>query len=197
MRVVVIGGTGDIGTYLEPGMVKTGHDTVVISRGSRRAYRDDPAWQDVEMVTCDREAAEHDGRFGTVVAALRPDAVVDLTCFTPEQARQLVDALDGQHVVHTGTNWSYGPSSVVPTTEDAPKHPYGEYGVNKLAVERYLTRERDRVLASVVHPSHIRSWLTTTAMSRGWSSCRGDEFTSRVDSEHAQTTLDHIGRAPL
>jgi nucleoside-diphosphate-sugar epimerase len=155
MRVVVIGGTGHIGTYLEPGMVKTGHDTVVISRGSRRAYRDDPAWQDVEMVTCDREAAEHDGRFGTVVAALRPDAVVDLTCFTPEQARQLVDALDGQHVVHTGTIWSYGPSSVVPTTEDAPKHPYGEYGVNKLAVERYLTRERDRVLASVVHPGHI------------------------------------------
>ena len=125
MRVVVIGGTGHIGTYLVPSLVKAGHDTVVISRGSRRAYRDDPAWHDVEMLTCNREAAEQDGQFGAVVAGLRPDAVVDLTCFTPAQARQLVDALDGQHVVQTGSVWSYGPSAIVPTTEDAPKHPYG------------------------------------------------------------------------
>ena len=79
---------------------------------------------------------------GPLVAGLRPDAVVDLTCFTPAQARQLVDALDGQHVVHTGSVWSYGPSALVPTTEDAPKHPYGEYGVNKLAIEQYLTAIR-------------------------------------------------------
>ena len=155
MRVVVIGGSGHIGTYLVPSLVKAGHDTVVISRGSRRPYRDDPAWRAVEMVACDRDAAEQDGQFGTMIARLRPDAVVDLTCFTPQQARQLVDALDGQHVVHTGSIWSYGPSAVVPTTEDAPKHPYGEYGVNKLAVERYLTEEQDRVRASVVHPGHI------------------------------------------
>ena len=99
--------------------------------------------------------------FGTVVAALRPDAVVDLTCFTPAQARQLVAALDGQHVVQTGSVWSYGPSAIVPTIEDAAKHPYGAYGVNKLAVEQYLTEEQDRVRASIVHPGHISGpgWL--------------------------------------
>ena len=155
MRVVVIGGTGHIGTYLVPSLMKAGHDTVVISRGSRRAYRDDPVWRDVEMMACDRGAAEQDGRFGTVVAGLRPDAVVDLTCFTPAQARQLVDALDGQHIVQTGSVWSYGPSAMVPTTEDAPKHPYGVYGVNKLAIEKYLTGAQDRVRASVVQPGHI------------------------------------------
>ena len=101
------------------------------------------------------------GVFGSVVAGLRPDAVVDLTCFTTEQARQLVEALDGQHVVHTGSVWSYGPSTLVPTTEDAPKHPFGEYGVNKLAIERYLVVDQDRVRASVVHPGHISGpgWL--------------------------------------
>ena len=106
------------------------------------------------MVACDREAAESDGQFGTLVAGLRPDAVVDLTCFTPAQARQLVEALDGQHVVQTGSVWSYGPSAIVPTTEDAPKHPYGQYGINKLAIEQYLMAQ-DRVRASVVHPGHI------------------------------------------
>jgi len=106
------------------------------------------------MVNCDRDAAESDGEFGTFVAGLRPDAVVDLTCFTTAQAEQLVDALDGQHLVHTGSVWSYGPSTLVPTTEDAPKHPYGYYGVNKLAIEQYLMSQ-ERVRASVVHPGHI------------------------------------------
>jgi nucleoside-diphosphate-sugar epimerase len=75
-------------------------------------------------------------------------------CFTPGQARQLTESLDGQHVVQTGSVWSYGPSTLVPTTEDAPKKPYGEYGVNKLAVERYLMGQ-ERVRATVVHPGHI------------------------------------------
>src|SRR5690242_2168356 len=83
MRVVVIGGTGHIGTYLAPSLVEAGHETVVISRGTQKAYRDDDRWQDVEMVVCDREAAERDGTFGTTVAELEPDAVIDLTCFTP------------------------------------------------------------------------------------------------------------------
>jgi nucleoside-diphosphate-sugar epimerase len=154
MRVVVIGGTGRIGSFLVPSLVEAGHEAVVISRGSRQAYHRDPHWQDVEMVVCDRRAAEEDCQFGTIVAGLRPDAVVDLTCFTPEQARQLVESLDGQHVVQTGSLWSYGPSAVVPTTEDAAKRPYGGYGVDKLAVEQYLI-DQDRVRASVVHPGHI------------------------------------------
>jgi nucleoside-diphosphate-sugar epimerase len=160
MRVVVLGGTGHIGTYLVPALVRSGHDVVVLSRGHRRPYREDPAWQHVQVVTCDREAAERDGTFGELVAGLRPDAVVDLTCFTPGQARQLVDALDGQLLVHTGTIWTHGHSTVVPTTEDAPRQPFGSYGVDKLAVERFLFAQ-DRVRASVVHPGHITGpgWL--------------------------------------
>jgi hypothetical protein len=37
--------------------------------------------------------------------------------------------------VSTGEHLVVRASAVVPTTEDAPKHPYGEYGVNKLAVD--------------------------------------------------------------
>jgi nucleoside-diphosphate-sugar epimerase len=154
MRVVVIGGTGHIGTYLGPRLVRAGHDVVVISRGERQAYLDDPVWDEVELVACDRLAAEEDGTFGRLVAGLRPDAVVDLMCFTPAQAQHLVDALDGQHVVQTGSVWSYGASTLVPTGEDAPKNPYGEYGVNKLAIEQYLLGQ-NRVRATVVHPGHI------------------------------------------
>lgn len=154
MRVVVIGGTGHIGTYLVPSLVRAGHDVVVVSRGSARPYRDDEAWADVETRQCDRASAEADGTFAPLVAELRPEAVVDLICFTPVQARHLVEGLDGQHLVHTGTIWTHGTSTIVPTTEDAPKHPYGEYGVAKLAIERYLMAQ-DRVPVSIVHPGHI------------------------------------------
>ena len=107
------------------------------------------------MVACDREAAEQDGPFGTLVAGLRPDAVVDLTCFTPAQARQLVDALDGQHVVQTGSVWSYGPSTLVPTTEDAPKHPYGR--VRRQQARHRAVPDGGRIGCAprVVHPGHI------------------------------------------
>ena len=36
-RVVVIGATGHIGTYLVPRLVRAGHEVVAISRGERRA----------------------------------------------------------------------------------------------------------------------------------------------------------------
>ena len=160
MRVVVIGGTGHVGTYLVPDLVRTGHDVVVVSRGVHQPYHDDPAWTDVEGVHCDREEAEKAGEFGRLVAELRPDAVVDLTCFTRAQAKQLVEALDGQHLVHTGSIWSYGRSMLVPTPETSPKEPYGEYGIGKLDVEQYLMSQ-ERVGASVVHPGHITGpgWL--------------------------------------
>ncbi len=154
MRVVVIGGTGHVGTYLVPGLVEAGHDVVVVSRGARRPYHDDPAWASVELVSCDREEAEKAGEFGRLVAASRPDAVVDLMCFTPAQAEQLVEALDGQHLVQTGSIWSYGRSTLVPTSETAHKDPYGDYGIDKLAVEQYLMGQ-SRVGATIVHPGHI------------------------------------------
>ena len=49
MRVVVIGGTGHIGTFLVPSLVRAGHDVVAISRGARRAYRDDAAWVEANV----------------------------------------------------------------------------------------------------------------------------------------------------
>ncbi len=38
MRVVVIGGSGHIGTYLVPRLVVAGHEVISISRGEREPY---------------------------------------------------------------------------------------------------------------------------------------------------------------
>src|SRR5574342_831453 len=127
MRIVVIGGTGHIGTFLVPRLVACGHEVVCVSRAQREPYQPHGAWTTVRRVLLDRTSEEAAGTFGARIADLRPDAVIDLICFTEESARQLVEALRGrvQHFVHCGTIWVHGHSVQVPTTEEQPHHPFG------------------------------------------------------------------------
>lgn len=159
MRVVVIGGTGHVGTYLIPRLVETGHEVICISRSRREPYHPHGAWGEVEAVEMDRVSAEEEGVFGEVIARLEPDAVIDLICFNLESARQMVDALRGrvQHFLHCGTIWVHGPSVQVPVTEEQPRRPFGEYGIQKAAIESYLLREArlNGFPATILHPGHI------------------------------------------
>lgn len=167
MRIAIIGATGHIGTYLVPRLVEDGHEVLAVSRGHRQPYQSHGAWSSadadgrraVTMVKLDRTELEAAGQFGEAVLALRPDAVVDLTCFTLDSARALSEALRGrvQHFLHCGTIWVHGPSAEVPTTENQPRRPFGEYGVQKARIEAYLLEEArlGHLPATVLHPGHI------------------------------------------
>ncbi len=154
-RVVVLGGTGHIGGYLVPRLVAAGHDVTVVTRGKASPYRSHAAWESVTTVVADRDAKTFDRQ----VVELEPDVVIDLICFTVDSARSLVEALRGrvQHFLHCGTIWVHGPSVEVPTTEDAPRRPFGEYGVAKAAIERLLLDEARRhgFPVTILHPGHI------------------------------------------
>ena len=133
----------------------------------RDSYLPAPEWRAVERVAADREAEDASGVFGERIAALAPDAVVDMICFTPESARQLVDALRATRplLVHCGTIWVHGPAARVPVTEDEPRTAYGEYGTGKAAIERLLHRETiaGGVPSVVLHPGHITGpWSSIT-----------------------------------
>ncbi len=159
MRIVVIGGTGHIGTYLVPRLVETGYEVISISRQIQKPYQTHPAWGSVRQVQVDRASAEKADDFGKLVKGLVPDAVIDLICFTPESAEHLIEALRGQvsHFLHCGTIWVHGHSMLVPTTEDQPRHPFGEYGIRKAAIEAYLLQEAQKTAfpVTVLHPGHI------------------------------------------
>src|SRR4029078_8751247 len=141
-RVVVIGATGHIGTYLVPRLVRGGHEVSARSRGSRDPYHASPQWESVTRVTVDRDAEDEAGTFGVRVADLRPDIVIDLICFTAASARQLTDALRPSRplLIHCGTIWVHGPALRVPVTEDEPRTAYGEYGPGQAAIEALLQR---------------------------------------------------------
>lgn len=165
MRVVVIGGSGHIGSYLTPQLVDAGYTVLCVSRSQSQPYHASPQWSEVERITLDRAAEEAAGSFGARIAALRPDAVIDLICYTPESARALVPALTGRvgHFLHCGTIWVHGRSIEVPLTEEAPRRPTSDYGVRKAAIEAYLLEEaRVRGFpATVLHPGHLvgRGWM--------------------------------------
>jgi len=158
MRVAVIGGTGHIGSYLTPRLFEAGHTVLCVCRGQQAPYRTHAAWSQVEYVHLDRKAEEDAGTFGDRIAALDAEAVIDLTCYTQESAQQLVTALRGsvQHFLHCGTIWVHGHSVEVPTTEEGPRAPLGDYGIRKHAIEQYLLGEsRTGLPVTILHPGHL------------------------------------------
>ena len=159
MRVIIIGGTGHVGTYLVPRLVVAGHEVICLSRGKRQPYLSHLTWSQVQQIEVDRETEESEGSFGRRVRDLQPDAVIDMICFTRNSARQLVEALEGdvQHLLMCGTIWVHGYSVTVPTTEDQPRHPFDDYGIQKEQIERYLLEQsRKRGFpATMLHPGHI------------------------------------------
>jgi nucleoside-diphosphate-sugar epimerase len=159
MRIIVIGATGHIGTFLIPRLVTAGHEVVAASRGMREPYQSHPAWSEVESVKIDRSAEEAAGTFGDRIAALLPDVVVDLICFTPGSAQHLVRALRKRDalLLHCGTMWVHGHSTIVPTIESEPRAPFGDYGIQKAAIEKWLldATRRKEIRAAILHPGHI------------------------------------------
>jgi len=190
MRVAVIGGTGHIGTYLIPRLADAGFDTISISRGVRQPYLESGAWRLVERIILDREMPG----FETAVASLRADAVIDLTCYTPESAQKLVNALRGRetHLLHCGTIWVHGMSVEVPTMEDRPRLPISDYGKRKARIESFLLEQSD-VPSVVIHPGHL--------VGQGWIPLNpAANFNPRVFRDLAagrEIALPNLGRETL
>jgi nucleoside-diphosphate-sugar epimerase len=174
-------------------LVEAGWDVMCVSRGLKVPYRVDAAWERVQRVEMDRAEEESAGRFGERIAGLGAEVVIDLTCYLPESAAQLVEALRGHvaHLLHCGTIWVHGHSVEVPTTEEAPRAPFGEYGIRKAEIERYLLGEaRDQGLpVTILHPGHL--------VGEGWNPINPEgNFDPEVFSAMARgegVTLPNLG----
>jgi len=159
MRIVVIGGTGHIGTYLVPRLVLSGHDVTVVTRRKAKPYTDNASWKFVRQVIIDRVESDKNNDFGGKILKLNPEIVIDLICFTPESAKSLAEALNGKisHFLHCGTIWVHGQSEQVPTDENQFRKPFGDYGIKKAAIEAYLLSysKQTGFPVTILHPGHI------------------------------------------
>jgi len=193
MRVIVIGGTGHIGTYLIPRLVNSGHEVICVTRQQHQPYQEDPAWSSVKTVQIDREVAEKDGSFGQRIKDLGAEVVIDLICFNRDSAQALVESLRGhiKQFIHCGTIWVHGHSEIVPTREEHARKPFGDYGVQKAEIEEYLL-DLYRTKAfpvTILHPGHI--------VGRGWAPLNpAGHFNLQVFKDLAQgrkVALPHLG----
>lgn len=155
-----MGATGHVGGYLVPGLVASGHDVVAVSRGARPHYRPHDAWNAVEHVVIDRDEAEKAGTFADQIASLDADIVVDMICFTADSAQHLVEELRGRvtRLIMCSTIWVKGRLPAVPADEDVVSEPWGDYGINKAAIEQVLRAESLQVgglQSTIIRPGQI------------------------------------------
>jgi len=141
MNVAVIGGSRHIGPAIVRALLGAKHSVSIYNRGRTPTEMPDT----VQRVVVDRKIP------GQIAAALRdhrPDAVIDLIAFVPEDVAQVIDALPAlQHYVFCSSTVAYGlirQSTPSESTPDTPDSPYGE---GKVACERLMVhRHRERGL---------------------------------------------------
>jgi nucleoside-diphosphate-sugar epimerase len=140
-RIVIIGGSGHVGTYLVPALVERGHDVVNVSRGTASPYRPHPAWKNIEQVLVDRKVEEAEGKFGSRIARLNADIVIDMISFELDGTQQLVQALHGkvEHYLFCSSTWVYGHAVSVPSTEVDRPNAIDRYGINKAKIEAWAS----------------------------------------------------------
>jgi nucleoside-diphosphate-sugar epimerase len=152
MRVLFLGGTGNISTACVEHALARGHQVGLLTRGQRPS----PFGPWVEVFHGDRDDA---GALDKA-AASRWDAVVDFLAYRPEQVDLAVNAFAGKtgQYVLIGTVAAYDkPNARLPFTEDSPlANPFWEYARLKIACEERVRRAgRERSLPiTIVRPSY-------------------------------------------
>jgi nucleoside-diphosphate-sugar epimerase len=152
MRVLIVGGTGLISVGIVKHLLARKAEVVMFNRGQRK--RNVPT--SVGLITGDR----NDPGFARAFQNERFDVVIDMICFTPEQAKASVAAFGGrcEQLIFCSTVCTYGVSAS-PTKridENHPQKPISSYGRNKVACERIFRKAHDakRFNATIVRPSH-------------------------------------------
>jgi nucleoside-diphosphate-sugar epimerase len=155
MDVLIVGGTGLISAGITERLHRRGHDVTVYNRGET----DSPIPSGVTTLEGDR--TEYDRFEGQVAEAGPFDCVIDMVCFTPDDARSAVRAFDGRtdHYVFCSTVDVYrSPPGTYPITEDEPRMQSGEgYAPDKARCERiFEDAHDDRTFPVTI----IRPWYT-------------------------------------
>jgi nucleoside-diphosphate-sugar epimerase len=156
MRVLIIGGTGLIST----GIVKHLHargvsDVAMLNRGQR----ENTLQSTVKHISGDRNDFAAFEKHFAGAGAEKYDVVIDMICFTPEQAESDVRAFGGRcgQFIFCSTVCTYGgkiPPHVL-VDETFPQEPVSDYGRNKVACEQTFLRahESGKFKTTIVRPS--------------------------------------------
>ncbi len=151
MRVLVIGGTGNISSGVVAALLERKHQVVLFNRGQRP----DPP-PDVQVIYGDRRVR---GDFESKLRVEKFDAVIDMISFDADDAASSLRAFRGRvdHFVHCSTVMTYGPPfSGINLDETAPLNGSSTYARGKIAADALLLNayEEDGFPVTIFKPSY-------------------------------------------
>ncbi len=152
MKVLVIGGTGNISRGIVAALLHRNHEVVLFNRGQHA----DPPPPDIRVIKGDRQ---HRDDFEAKVSAENWDAVIDMISFNAEDAASAIQACQGRigHFVQCSTVMTYGPEfSGINLPETAPLQGTSGYGLNKVAADNLLleAHANDGFPVTIFKPSY-------------------------------------------
>lgn len=152
MKVLVIGGTGHIGSFLVPMLAAKGEQTIVVSRNRKSVEA--TGWESVQLVQA--KYVRNDGKWSDFIRQLEFDTLIDILGVdvpgTYEAAK-----LHCKHFIACGSLWMFGPPRVVPTPEKT-QEPCPFEGYATRYSELLSTKEqaeKDGVMFTAVMPPNI------------------------------------------
>jgi nucleoside-diphosphate-sugar epimerase len=149
MRVVIVGGTGNISGPIVDLLLEHGHDVTCLNRGVS-----DLLPRDVRLIKGDRHDREW---YEKTMQHENFDIALDMICYTPDDAASNIKAFRGvKQYIHTSTVVTYGVEfEWMPVTEDHPLKPTIPYGKMKVAGDNLLLEAyyREGFPVTIIKPS--------------------------------------------
>ena len=165
MKVLFIGGTGNISSSVSALAVRKGIDLYHVNRGNR------PTIEGVKNIIADINNID---QIQKALAGHTWDVVVNWVAFSPEDIQRDIQLFEGktaQYIYISSASVYQKPAVNYIITESTPlKNPYWEYSRNKIACEDLLMkvyRERDFPM-TIVRPSHTYSTVIPITLG-GWN----------------------------
>ena len=126
MHILVIGGTGHIGSFLVPGLVREGQEVTVLTRGQRPVPKD-PAFNRVKLVEAAYKRGDEDWR--KLIGSIGAEVVIDIVgADVPSTYGAAKPAC--KHYIATGSVWMLGSARRVPyPPEQQTPCPFDWYGM--------------------------------------------------------------------
>jgi len=164
MRILVIGGTGNISSEFVEAAIARGFETILLTRGTRSVT------DGAKAIIAD---ASIPSELGAATGDMSFDAVIDFLCFEPGRALSAVETFGGrtgQYVfISSAAAYQKPPRSHVIDEATPLENPFWAYARDKIACERvFMDAFRDRGFpVTVVRPSHTygKTWIPTAFVS--------------------------------
>ncbi len=145
MTILITGGTVFVSRFCAEYFVKKGHEVYCLNRNTR------PQSSGVKLIECDRHC------LGNRLKGLHFDLVLDVTAYNERDVSELVSALGsfGRYIFISS-------SAVYPETNEQPfketqkcgaNSVWGDYGTNKLAAERFLLNNIEKL--HIIRPPYL------------------------------------------